>query len=101
MISLSIDIQDSGIFFDKLSSLSRNIRQRRGKNVDIRVPIYKDKNTDKVNDEPYKDTIHMDAMTFGMGSCCFQMTLGCRDLEEAAFIYDQIINLSPILVRYC
>ncbi|EPY83014.1 Glutamate--cysteine ligase catalytic subunit isoform 2-like protein [Camelus ferus] len=65
------------------STLTRNIRHRRGEKVVINVPIFKDKNTPSPfietfpeDDEAAKaakpDHIYMDAMGFGMGNCCLQ-----------------------------
>lgn len=72
----------------RFAALTRNIRARRGKKVDIHVPLYRDVHTPEFqpnfnpNDEEalkklpsgYKleqdQTIHMDAMAFGMGMCC-------------------------------
>lgn len=47
----------------RFPTLMRNIRERRGKKVDIRVPVYKDKFTTE-------NEILMDSMHFGMGMCC-------------------------------
>uniref|UniRef100_A0A5F9C550 Glutamate--cysteine ligase n=1 Tax=Oryctolagus cuniculus TaxID=9986 RepID=A0A5F9C550_RABIT len=67
----------------RFSTLTRNIRHRRGEKVVINVPIFKDKNTPSPfietfpeDDEAAKaskpDHIYMDAMGFGMGNCCLQ-----------------------------
>lgn len=40
----------------------------------------------------------MDAMAFGMGCCCLQVTFQCRNIREARHLYDQLSVLSPILV---
>uniref|UniRef100_G1Q787 Glutamate--cysteine ligase n=2 Tax=Myotis lucifugus TaxID=59463 RepID=G1Q787_MYOLU len=66
------------------STLTRNIRHRRGEKVVINAPIFKDKNTPSPfiekfpeDDEAAKaskpDHIYMDAMGFGMGNCCLQV----------------------------
>ncbi|KAF4013264.1 hypothetical protein G4228_004948 [Cervus hanglu yarkandensis] len=65
------------------STLTRNIRHRRGEKVVINVPIFKDKNTPAPFIETFPedeeaakaakpDHIYMDAMGFGMGNCCLQ-----------------------------
>lgn len=70
----------------RFAALTRNIRNRRGKKVDIRVPLFKDTHTPEfqVSDRVAPNTtispfghkaeegqeIHMDAMAFGMGMCC-------------------------------
>lgn len=69
----------------RFAALTRNIRNRRGKKVDIRVPLFKDTNTPEFQATPTAQNtaisttghksedgqeIHMDAMAFGMGMCC-------------------------------
>nr|XP_035979585.1 glutamate--cysteine ligase catalytic subunit isoform X3 [Halichoerus grypus] len=67
----------------RFSTLTRNIRHRRGEKVVINVPIFKDKNTPSPFIEAFPedeeaakaskpDHIYMDAMGFGMGNCCLQ-----------------------------
>lgn len=65
------------------------------------IPIYHDINTNltiKTFDEPFPGNIYMDAMGFGMGSTCFQVTVGIGTLEHCCYIYDQFLSLSPILL---
>ena len=40
----------------------------------------------------------MDAMAFGMGNCCLQITFQAKNLDESRFIYDQIAVLAPIMM---
>lgn len=57
----------------RFSGLVKSIRERRGKKVEIKVPIYKDvatNMTEATADEPFPGYIYMDAMHFGMGQCC-------------------------------
>ena len=57
----------------RFSGLVKSIRERRGKKVEIKVPIYEDENTNMTvptKDEPFPGSIYMDAMHFGMGQCC-------------------------------
>lgn len=42
--------------------------------------------------------IHMDAMAFGMGCCCLQITFQAKDLDESRFIYDQLAVMAPIMM---
>lgn len=54
----------------RFGGVAQSIRERRGKKVDIRVPIYQDEHTnltEATEDEPYPGFIYMDAMHFGMG----------------------------------
>lgn len=73
----------------RFGNLARNIRDRRGSNVDICVPAFKDTNTKE-------DSIHMDAMTFGMGCCCLQLTFQSKNMQEARHLFDQFVVLAPI-----
>jgi glutamate--cysteine ligase catalytic subunit len=66
----------------RFAALVQNIRHRRGKKVDIRVPLFHDSNTPEflsaekriARSNPFQieegTDIHMDAMAFGMGMCC-------------------------------
>lgn len=77
----------------RFGTLTKNIRTRRGENVDIHIPIFQDENTP----EDIVD-IHMDAMSFGMGCCCLQVTFQARTLWEARCLYDQLAILTPIMM---
>jgi len=56
----------------------------------IKVPKFMDKNTsiEETTEEPYKGYIYMDAMGFGMGSCCLQVTYSSTDFSKATWLYD-------------
>ena len=40
----------------------------------------------------------MDAMGFGMGCCCLQMTFQAQSIEEARHLYDQLTPLTPVFL---
>ena len=42
--------------------------------------------------------IHMDAMAFGMGQSCLQVTFQTRSIREARHLYDHLAVLSPIML---
>jgi len=44
------------------------------------------------------DHIYMDAMAFGMGCCCLQMTFQACNICEARHLYDQLTPMCPIMV---
>ena len=44
------------------------------------------------------DHIYMDAMGFGMGNSCLQMTFQACGIDEARHLYDQLSPLCPIMV---
>jgi len=74
----------------RFATLTKNIRTRRGSNVNINVPMYQEHRKG--------GNIHMDAMVFGMGCCCLQTTFQCCNIEEARHFYDQFAVISPILL---
>ncbi|KAI2542716.1 glutamate-cysteine ligase catalytic subunit [Homo sapiens] len=91
------------------STLTRNIRHRRGEKVVINVPIFKDKNTpspfietftedDEASRASKPDHIYMDAMGFGMGNCCLQVTFQACSISEARYLYDQLATICPIVM---
>jgi glutamate--cysteine ligase catalytic subunit len=102
----------------RFPTLAANIRSRRTRKVQVNVPIFHDKNTPN----PWKDPtvnydlhnwpedddvrngaapdnfIHMDAMVFGMGSCCLQITFQAKNIYEGRELYDQLSPLGPIML---
>lgn len=40
----------------------------------------------------------MDAMGFGMGSCCLQVTFQAESLNESRVLYDQLAVIAPLVV---
>ncbi|KAF7540990.1 hypothetical protein G7054_g986 [Neopestalotiopsis clavispora] len=102
----------------RFPTLAANIRWRRGKKVQVNVPVFHDTNTPN----PWKDPtvnydlhnwpedddvrngaspdnfIHMDAMAFGMGSCCLQITFQAKNITEGRKMYDQLSPLGPIML---
>ncbi|KAL2436183.1 Glutamate-cysteine ligase [Exophiala dermatitidis] len=102
----------------RFPTLAANIRARRGRKVEINVPVFHDKNTPNpfsdptVNYDLHKwpedddvrngavkpDCVYMDAMAFGMGSCCLQITFQAKNIREGRMLYDQLSPLGPILL---
>lgn len=60
--------------------------------MNIQVPTYQDIHT------TLPPMIHMDAMGFGMGSCCLQVTFQAESLEESRILYDQLVVIAPLVV---
>ncbi|OQR93434.1 glutamate-cysteine ligase catalytic subunit [Achlya hypogyna] len=48
--------------------------------------------------EPHPGFIHMDAMAFGMGMCCLQVTFQAKNIGESRHLYDHLGVLSPIML---
>ena len=79
----------------RFHTLTRNIRLRRGSTVDARIPLYKDARTPAA---ALTSGIRMDAMGYGMGCCCLQVTFQARDVDESRHLYDHLAVLSPIFL---
>lgn len=104
----SLFFPDEAIFggHPRFKTLVKNIRARRKRKVIINLPIFKDKNTtipfvEHFDDDEAKvaakpDHIYMDAMGFGMGCCCLQMTFQASHMDEAKLLYDQLAPFCPI-----
>ncbi|KAK4141301.1 glutamate-cysteine ligase-domain-containing protein [Dichotomopilus funicola] len=102
----------------RFPTLAANIRSRRGRKVQVNVPVFRDELTpwpwkdptvnydlhqwpedDDVRNGAAPDNfIHMDAMAFGMGSCCLQITFQAKNLTEGRQMYDQLSPLGPIML---
>lgn len=102
----------------RFPTLAANIRSRRGRKVELNVPVFKDKHTPSpfkdptVNYDLHKwpedddvrngaakdDHVYMDAMAFGMGSCCLQITFQAKNIREGRTMYDQLSPLGPIFL---
>jgi glutamate--cysteine ligase catalytic subunit len=102
----------------RFPTLAANIRSRRGRKVELNVPVFKDKNTPSPFNDPTvnydlhiwpedddvrngaakPDHVYMDAMAFGMGSCCLQITFQAKNIREGRTLYDQLSPLGPILL---
>ncbi|KAJ6635583.1 Glutamate--cysteine ligase [Pseudolycoriella hygida] len=99
----SLYFPDEAIFpgHPRFKTLTRNIRQRRGEKVDINLKVFKDENTKlPVEGSPpgQPDAVHLDAMGFGMGCCCLQLTFQACNITEARTLYDQLTPLCPIML---
>ncbi|PHH67539.1 hypothetical protein CDD80_762 [Ophiocordyceps camponoti-rufipedis] len=102
----------------RFPTLAANIRSRRGRKVQVNVPVFHDVKTpnpwrdptvdydlhnwpeddDERNGAAPDDYIHMDAMAFGMGSCCLQITFQAKNITEGRQMYDQLSPLGPIML---
>ncbi|CAH8608017.1 unnamed protein product [Dicrocoelium dendriticum] len=98
----------------RFMTLTRNIRERRGSKVAINVPIFRDVNTPDPFVEDFSallhssdnegaraalpDHVYLDAMGFGMGCSCLQMTFQACCIDEARILYDQLATICPILM---
>lgn len=99
----SLYYPDEAIFpgHPRFKNLTRNIRLRRGSKVSINLEIFKDEKTKiPVDGSPadQPNIVHMDAMGFGMGCCCLQLTFQACNITEARTLYDQLTPLCPIML---
>jgi len=53
---------------------------------------------DADNSASTEDHIYVDAMGFGMGCSCLQVTFQAQSIDEARFLYDQLTPVTPIIV---
>ncbi|XP_017870758.1 PREDICTED: glutamate--cysteine ligase [Drosophila arizonae] len=99
----SLYFPDEAIFpgHPRFKTLTRNIRMRRGEKVSIKLKVFKDVNTQlPVEGAPpgEPDVVLLDAMGFGMGCCCLQLTFQACNITEARRLYDQLAPLCPIML---
>jgi len=53
---------------------------------------------DQESNDRLRAAVHMDAMAFGMGCCCLQITFQAKDVDESRFIFDQLAVMAPIMM---
>ncbi|KAJ2422663.1 glutamate--cysteine ligase, partial [Coemansia sp. RSA 2531] len=102
----------------RFRTLAGNIRERRGSKVAINMPIFHDLNTPRPFVDPtipytrdlfpgdkearegaaLPDHIYMDAMGFGMGCCCLQITLQAPNVDQARRLYDQLATVGAVMM---
>lgn len=91
----------------RFPTLSANIRLRRGKKVEISVLVFKDTNTEDPWSDPLcshrpkalgSNDVYMDAMGFGMGCSCLQLTFQGGDIDQARDLYDALAPLTPLML---
>ncbi|KAI0633570.1 glutamate-cysteine ligase catalytic subunit [Trametes polyzona] len=102
----------------RFPTLTANIRRRRGSKVAINLPLFIDDRTPRPFVDPtipwqrnvypedpeakngaaLIDHIYMDAMGFGMGCSCLQITFQACNVTEARRIYDALIPIAPLML---
>ncbi|KAF8813858.1 glutamate-cysteine ligase catalytic subunit [Phlegmacium glaucopus] len=102
----------------RFPTLTANIRRRRGSKVSINLPLFIDEKTPRPFIDPtipwdrslyaedpeakrgaaLPDHIYLDAMGFGMGCCCLQLTFQACNVFDARRLYDALIPIGPILL---
>lgn len=107
----SLFVPDEVIFpHPRFPTLAKHIRERRGSKVAIRRPIFQDHQTKtavldgsefvpkNVEEADAMGHVYADAMAFGMGSSCLQVTLQAANITESRRLYDQLAPLTPIML---
>ncbi|KAI0368347.1 glutamate-cysteine ligase catalytic subunit [Pilatotrama ljubarskyi] len=102
----------------RFPTLTANIRRRRGSKVAINLPLFIDTHTPRPFVDPtipwqrniypedpeakhgaaLLDHIYMDAMGFGMGCSCLQITFQACNIAEARRLYDALIPVAPLML---
>ncbi|KAI9067392.1 glutamate-cysteine ligase catalytic subunit [Trametes sanguinea] len=102
----------------RFPTLTANIRRRRGSKVAINLPLFIDTHTPRPFVDPtipwqrniypedpeakngaaLNDHIYMDAMGFGMGCSCLQITFQACNITEARRLYDALIPVAPLML---
>ncbi|KAI0730334.1 glutamate-cysteine ligase catalytic subunit [Fomitopsis betulina] len=102
----------------RFPTLTANIRRRRGSKVAINLPLFIDSRTPRPFVDPsipwqrniysedpeakrgaaLLDHIYMDAMGFGMGCCCLQVTFQSCNVTEARRLYDALVPIAPLML---
>ena len=120
---MSLFISDEAITKHvRFPTLTANIRKRRGEKVAINLPIFVDKNTPRPFREPLppavveqnlakaastlpdyepnakEDHVYLDAMCFGMGCSCLQVTIQACTVEAGRRLYDHLTVMTPIML---
>ena len=58
--------------------------------------IFSSSEKENPSNESLRAAVHMDAMAFGMGCCCLQITFQAKDVDESRFIFDQLAVMAPM-----
>ncbi|KAK7692337.1 hypothetical protein QCA50_003962 [Cerrena zonata] len=102
----------------RFPTLTANIRRRRGSKVAINLPLFIDDRTPRPFVDPtipwqrniypedseakqgaaLIDHVYMDAMGFGMGCSCLQLTFQACNVTEARRLYDLLVPVAPIML---
>jgi glutamate--cysteine ligase catalytic subunit len=106
----SLFVSDEVVFpHPRFPTLAKNIRERRGSKVEIRRPKMKDTHTNvvhqasdfipqSIDEADMMEHVYADAMPYGMGSSCLQVTMQAANISESRLLYDQLAPLTPLLL---
>ena len=63
---------------------------RRGRRVDVRLPLFKDEKT-------IEEEVVLDTFEYGPFQCCLQLTFEAQNIEHARYLHDTLLPFGPIL----
>lgn len=75
---------------DRLNGLKINNSQPTPPEIPRTLPDY--------TPDALEECIYMDAMAFGMGSSCLQVTFQACSVEQARRLYDQLTPVTPLML---
>ena len=67
-------------------------------NHENEVDVSEEQQEQPVVNDNVRPAVHMDAMAFGMGCCCLQITFQAKDMDESRFMFDQLAVMAPIMM---
>lgn len=99
-------------------ALSANIRSRRGRKPAINIPVYRDRKTpwpffdptvdydlhvwpeddDVRNGAVEENCVYLDTSFCGAFACALQVTMQASNIDQARWLYDQLIPLGPVML---
>ncbi|XP_076117635.1 glutamate--cysteine ligase catalytic subunit-like [Mytilus galloprovincialis] len=92
----------------RTTSIHQNIKDRKGGKIEILIPVYQDIKTKLAfpaviktkwkMEQSNDNSIFMEGLVFGAGCCGLQTTFQMDNLDEARFLYDQLVNICPIML---
>ncbi|KAG8957355.1 hypothetical protein FRC03_010225 [Tulasnella sp. 419] len=102
----------------RFRALTNNIQSRRGSKLTKNLPIFRDTQTPSPFIDPtipldrdtcpedaearsgaaLPDRIYLDALGFGVGCCCLQITFQAGNVDEARDLYDALLPVTPIML---
>ncbi|BGP17257.1 glutamate--cysteine ligase [Rhodosporidiobolus nylandii] len=101
----------------RFPTLTANIRRRRTEKVAMNMPVFFDEKTPRpfidptiperrewpedenaANGAALPDHIYLDAMGFGMGCCCLQITFQACSIGESRKMYDAFVPVGPVML---
>ena len=104
--------------FPRYRALAANIRSRRKRKPAINIPVYRDQKTQWPFQDPTVDyelhiwpeddevrngaveenCVYLDSVFSGTCCCSLQVTMQASDIDQARWLYDQLIPLGPVML---